>query len=66
VCNGGENSFTCSADCGACGNGVCDSGENHDNCATDCAAPPPGGTGPVCGDGICDPSEFLSCVADCS
>jgi len=41
ICNNGETSATCPADCGVtppnnCGNGVCDPGENATNCYADC------------------------------
>ncbi len=45
VCESGENSNNCSADCGppppVCGNNACESGENSNNCSLDCGTPPP-------------------------
>lgn len=41
LCNFGEDSFSCPADCGKpkpfCGNGFCDIGEDQTNCFDDCA-----------------------------
>lgn len=62
VCELGEASGSCPADCGSssCGNGACESGETADNCPADCAS------GTVCGNGICENEETsVNCPGDC-
>lgn len=64
VCELGENTDSCAADCApdpVCGNGVCEDGENGTTCAVDCIP-----TTSYCGDGTCDIGEDSdSCAADC-
>lgn len=63
VCESGESSIGCPADCkqsAVCGNGKCETGETATNCASDCK------TGTVCGNGVCESGETTSnCSADC-
>lgn len=45
ACNGGENTATCSMDCGSsCGDGVCNGGENGGDCPADCSSAIASGT----------------------
>ena len=61
VCEAGENSTNCRADCSGisiCGDGSCGAGETCASCRADCM--------PCCGDGICNGAETCSlCSADC-
>lgn len=59
VCEGPENSLTCSADCPEiCGDGVCSIAETPANCLADCPS--------VCGDQLCTGNETVnSCFVDC-
>ncbi len=60
MCDCGENSSTCPADCGGgpvCGNDSCESGESVSSCCADCH---------VCGNLTCEACEnSSSCPADC-
>ena len=61
ICSETEDSQSCVADCGYCGDGQCYSpaGEDRDTCPNDCG---------YCGDGICQDVEAVPgswCVADC-
>ncbi|MCH7995500.1 MAG: hypothetical protein IIB57_13795, partial [Planctomycetes bacterium] len=59
VCECGENSGNCCADCASCGDGVCECGETCNSCLTDCP--------PTCGDGVCECGENCSnCPLDCA
>ena len=60
VCNGGETTTTCAADCPSvpvCGDRVCSGTETAAACPADCAR---------CGDGVCNGTETTSsCPGDC-
>ena len=65
MCNGGENSWTCSMDCGypapMCGDGMCNGGEDPWMCSRDCGWPPS-----YCGNAICEQFEDPGmCPSDC-
>jgi hypothetical protein len=72
VCEGDEDVFNCSIDCGSapfCGDGSCDAGEDECSCPTDCGFPPGNETPNItCQDGIdndCD--DLADCLdADCA
>jgi V8-like Glu-specific endopeptidase len=61
TCNGsvGENTATCSEDCGSqCGDSACNGSENGNSCYSDCG---------YCGNSVCENAEQLrmNCPADC-
>jgi hypothetical protein len=62
VCESGESSSSCAADCGppppVCGDGFCQFPETSSTCRADCGLPLP-----TCGDGICQLRE--NCQLDC-
>jgi hypothetical protein len=59
ICEAGEDSMSCSADCSTCGDGTCQSEETSVTCPADCQ--------PVCGDGVCEVGETIStCSEDCA
>lgn len=58
VCDDGESTQTCPADCTSaqCGDSVCEGEENSQSCGVDC----------YCGNGSCDPTEsYYTCENDC-
>ncbi|MDP6943953.1 MAG: IgGFc-binding protein, partial [Myxococcota bacterium] len=59
VCNGGETSVNCLADCGPeCGDDVCSGAETSTTCETDC--------NDGCGNGACTGKETsVTCPVDC-
>lgn len=66
ICDAGEDSSSCPADCPpsgpTCGDSLCEAGEDSVSCPADC----PSG-GPTCGDGVCDAGEdSASCSLDCT
>ena len=65
---GGEDCWSCAADCtSCCGDNVCDGsvGENPTTCPADCKSGSGGSS--FCGDGNCDTGEnTTSCPADCT
>jgi hypothetical protein len=68
-CASGEDSSSCSDDCGGsppyvtCGDNTCDVGESPIGCSADCL----GGGDPYCGDSKCQPGETGSnCPSDCT
>lgn len=68
VCDAGETTENCPADCApagsVCGDGVC-AGDEGAACPVDCDAA--GATGAVCGDAACDPGEdSTTCMLDCN
>ncbi|MDZ4256372.1 MAG: penicillin acylase family protein, partial [archaeon] len=65
ICEAGENSTNCPADCGTippfCGDNACQSSEDCFTCPQDC-----GTCQPFCGDSVCDATETCStCESDC-
>jgi hypothetical protein len=59
ICEAGENSTSCSADCSTCGDGTCQAEETSVTCSEDCQ--------PICGDGVCEIGETIStCAEDCA